>query len=82
LKLNFDIDISSLTGTPKVTQPIECKVEKRKTIRVKKILKTIKAVKRNNFESFIIDFKGYTGREIYRNIKELIVNNGKASYTD
>ncbi len=82
LKLNFDLDISSLTNTPKITQPIECKVEKRKIIKVKKILKTIKAIQRNDFQSFIIDFKGYTGREVYRNIKELKVNNGKAVYTD
>jgi type III restriction enzyme len=82
LKLNFDIDIGGLTGIPKQTQPIECKVEKRKVIKVKKVQKTIKAVKRNTFDSFKIDWNNYKWREIYRNIKELSLQNGKAIYTE
>jgi len=82
LKLNFDIDISDLTGIKPETQPIECKIEKRKTITVNKTIKTIEAVKKSDFKTFSIDWGKYKQREIYINIKELSKEGEEVTYQD
>jgi len=82
LRQNFDLDISALTGTETKTQPIHCKVEKRKNIIVNKITKTIQAVEKSDFKDFSIDWGKYKQREIYINTKELVREEGGTSYTD
>ncbi len=83
LKKNFDISINDINWISNLTQNIECSIEKRKTIKIKKLLKEIKAVSRNSFENFKIDFNNYKWRELYRNVKELKLNEKKeAIYTD
>ncbi|MBS8122028.1 DEAD/DEAH box helicase family protein [Candidatus Vampirococcus lugosii] len=82
LKKNFDIEISDLQGTKRESQEINCTIEKRKTIKIKKIIKDIKAIKKNTFDDFILSFNNYKGREIYRNVKELKLENNEAIYTE
>ena len=82
LKKNFDIDISDLQGTIKETQEISCNIEKRKTLMIKKIVKEIKAIEKSNFDDFILDFSKYKWREIYRNSKELKLEDETAIYTE
>ena len=73
LKLNFGIDIEWLANAKKNTQPIECTIEKRKSIWVKKIVKSIIASQQKDFSSFVIDFNRYKPQEVYMRIKELWV---------
>ena len=82
LKKNFDIDINNLTWVWKKTQEITCTIEKRKTIKIKKLVKEIKAIKKSSFDDFNLDFTNYKWREIYRNVKELKLEQDKAIYTE
>jgi hypothetical protein len=60
-----------LANAKKNTQPIECTIEKRKSIWVKKIVKSIIASQQKDFSSFVIDFNRYKPQEVYMRIKEL-----------
>jgi len=71
LKLNFGIDIEGIMKINKNRQPIECTIEKRKSIWVKKIIKSIIASQQKDFSKFTIDFNKYKPQEIYMHIKEL-----------
>lgn len=71
LKLNFGIDIEGIMKINKNRQPIECTIEKRKSIWVKKIVKSIIASQQKDFSKFTIDFNKYKPQEIYMHIKEL-----------
>ena len=82
LQKNFDIDIAGLQGSQKETQEISCTIQKRKTIKIKKLVKEIKAIKKSSFDDFKLDFKNYKWRKIYRNVKELKLEKDKAIYTE
>ncbi len=77
LQLNFGIGIGILTQLNKDTQPIECSIEKRKNIFVKKEVKSIIAKKTKDFWNFKINLSKYKPQEIYIHTKEL-----SSSYND
>jgi hypothetical protein len=52
-------------------QPIECTIEKRKSIWVNKIIKSIVASQQKDFSNFKLNMTNYKPQEIYMHIKEL-----------
>lgn len=71
LKLNFGVDIEGLNKTNKGKQPIECRIEKRESIRVKKVVKSIVVSQQKDFSRFKINFDQYKPQDIYIHTKEL-----------
>ncbi len=71
LKLNFGIDIEWIMKINKNKQPIECTIEKRKSIWVNKIIKSIVASQQKDFSNFKLNMTNYKPQEIYMHIKEL-----------
>ena len=71
LKLNFGIDIEGIMNINKNRQPIECTIEKRKSIWVRKNITSIVASEQKDFSEFTLNFDKYKPQEIYMHIKEL-----------
>jgi hypothetical protein len=84
LKQNFATSASELGATDQKTIGHELKVEKRKTVKVKKVLKEIVAVKSVDVEHIVIDFKSFKPSEYQSFVSEggIFVNEGRAGYSE
>jgi hypothetical protein len=84
LKSNFATSAAELGATDQKTIDHELKVEKRKTVKVKKILKEIVAAKTVDASRIKVDFKSFKPSEYQSFVSEggIFVNEGRAGYSE
>ncbi len=84
LKSNFATSAAELSAQDQKTIDHELKVEKRKTVKVKKVLKEIVAVKNIDIARITIDFKKFKPSEYQSYVSEggIFVNEGRAGYKE
>lgn len=84
LKNNFDTSAAELSAQDQKTIDHELKVEKRKTVKVKKVLKEIVAVKNVDVARIKIDFKKFKPAEYQSYVSEggIFVSEGHAGYKE
>lgn len=84
LKNNFDTSAAELSAQDQKTIDHELKIEKRKTVKVKKVLKEIAAVKNVDVARIKIDFKKFKSAEYQSYVSEggIFVNEGRAGYKE
>ena len=84
LKNNFDTSVAELSAQDTKTDECELKVEKRKTVKVKKVLKEIVAVKNGNVARIKVDFKRFNPAEYQSYVSEggIFVNEVRAGYKE
>lgn len=85
LKNNFASSISELNSQDQKMIEHTLKVEKRKTVKVKKVLKEILAVREANAESIKIDFKKFKPEEYQSFVSEggiFLGDEGRAGYSE
>lgn len=84
LKNNFDTSAAELSAQDTKTDECELKVEKRKTVKVKKVLKEIVAVKNVDVARIKIDFKKFKLAEYQSYVSEggIFMSEGHARYKE
>lgn len=84
LKSNFATSAAELGATDQKTIDHELKVEKRKTVKVKKVLKDIVAAKRVDVARIKVDFKSFKLSEYQSFVSEggIFINEGRAGYSE
>lgn len=84
LKSNFATSAAELSAQDQKTIDHELKVEKRKTVKVKKVLKEIVAARNVAVERIVIDFKKFKPSEYQAYVSEggIFVNEGRAGYKE
>ncbi|MCI0562132.1 MAG: hypothetical protein MN733_26900, partial [Nitrososphaera sp.] len=84
LKSNFATSAAELSAQDQKTIDHELKVEKRKTVKVKKVLKEIVAAKNVAIEHITIDFKKFKSADYQAYVSEggIFVNEGRAGYKE
>jgi hypothetical protein len=84
LKNNFATSAAELSAQDQKTIDHELKVEKRKTIKVKKVLKEIVAVENVDVARIKVDFSKFKPSEYQAYVSEggIFVNEGRAGYTE
>src|SRR3989344_2096761 len=84
LKQNFATSASELGALDQKAIDHELKVEKRKTVKVKKVLKEIVAVKNMDVAGITIDFKKFKPSEYQSYVSEggIFVSEGRAGYKE
>ncbi|MFA5942052.1 MAG: DEAD/DEAH box helicase family protein [Candidatus Paceibacterota bacterium] len=85
LKNNFNTSASELSAQDQTTIDHELKVEKRKTIKVKKVLKEIVAAKSVDVANIVIDFKKFQPTEYQSYVSEggiFVGEGGRAGYRE
>lgn len=85
LKNNFSSSISELNAQDQKMVELELKVEKRRTVRVKKVLKEIIAIQDSKAEDIKIDFKKFKSEDYQSYVSEggiFIGEEGRAGYRE
>ncbi len=84
LKNNFDTSVAELSAQDQKTIDHELKIEKRKTVKVKKVLKEIVAAKTVDVANLKIDFKKFKPSEYQSYVSEggIFMNEGRAGYKE